>query len=129
MPSAEATLETEHPSRYLVQLCRHASTMGHATMHHPGRGRHAGGAQARPDVLHADWSDTAGTLRLNWGQCTLRAGPGTLTLRVDAIDEDKLRAIQELLTANLERFGRRAHLTVTWQQQPETPAVGTGDTA
>ena len=29
MPTAEARIQTEHPSRYLVQLSRHASSINH----------------------------------------------------------------------------------------------------
>lgn len=115
MPTAEATLQTDNPSRYLVQLCRHASKMNHGLRGHITRHRHTGGTPARPQIQHVDWSDTEGTLRLNWGQCTMRAGPGTLTLRVEAADEEKLLGIQELIAANLQRFGRRDQLSVTWQ--------------
>ncbi len=47
MLTAEATVETEHPSRYLVQLCQHASKMGGNLGHRPRS--HAGGA-APPEV-------------------------------------------------------------------------------
>lgn len=117
MLTAEARIRTEHPSRYLVQLCRHASNIGHK-LHQ----LHAGAARPRPEVLHVEWSDTAGTLMLNWGRCTMRAGSDTLTLRVEAADEEHLQRIQDLLTADLERFGRRDHLEVTWQR-PEAPTV------
>jgi hypothetical protein len=119
MPTAEATLQTDQPSRYLVQLCRHSSNMDHKLLNHfsqLARHRHAGGTGARPKVLHVDWSDTEGTIRLNWGQCTMLAGPGTLTVRAEASDEESLQRIQDLIAANLERFGRRDHLTVNWQR-------------
>ena len=56
-------------------------------------------------------SETGGTVSLNWGQCTMRAAPGLLAVRAEAADEESLRRIQDLLTARLERFGRREHLT------------------
>lgn len=45
----------------------------------------------------------------------MRALPGRLTIRAEAADQEDLRRIQDLLTTRLERFGRREHLTVTWQ--------------
>jgi len=38
-----------------------------------------------------------------------------LRLRADAADEPSLRRIQDMLTTRLGKFGRRDHLTVTWQ--------------
>jgi hypothetical protein len=42
------------------------------------------------------------------------AGPDALTPRAGATDEESLRRIQDLITADLERFGTREHLTVEW---------------
>lgn len=121
MPSAEARVETEYPSRYLVRLCRHANNINHKLRH-----LHAGATQARPEVLHVEWSDTDGTLSLNWGRCVMQAGPDTLTVRVEATDEENLQHIQDLIAADLERFGRRDHLKVNWQR-PEAPTVQAGE--
>ncbi len=123
MLTAEATVETEHPSRYLVQLCQHASKMGGNLGHRPRS--HAGGA-APPEVRHAEWSDTEGIVTLSCGRWTMRATPGTLTLRAEAVDQENLERIQDLVTGRLERFGRREHLTVHWQAS-ETPAVRPGE--
>jgi hypothetical protein len=60
-------------------------------------------------------SETEGTVSLNWGQWTVRALPGRLAVRAEAADEQSLRQIQELLTARLQKFGRREHLSVTWR--------------
>ena len=60
-------------------------------------------------------SGTEGTVSLNWGQWTMRALPGLLAVRAEAADQESLRRIQDLLTARLEKFGRREHLTVDWQ--------------
>jgi hypothetical protein len=117
MLTNEARIQTEHPSRYLVRLCRHADSIGHKLVQlHPGH------AQARPEVKHVEWSDAAGTLTLNWGTCTMQAGPDTLTVRAEAATEEDLQRIQDLITRNLERFGRRDHLKVTWQR-PQAPAA------
>jgi hypothetical protein len=56
-----------------------------------------------------------GTVSLDWGQWTMRALPGWLTVRAEAADEENLRRIQDLVTARLQKFGRGEHLTVAWQ--------------
>ena len=43
------------------------------------------------------------------------AFPGRLPVRAEAADQESLRRIQDLLTARLQKFGRREHLTVNWQ--------------
>jgi hypothetical protein len=118
MLSAEARVRTEKPGRYLTQVCRHASQMGGRLRHRP---RSHGRGDTRPEMRHVEWSETSGSLVLNWGRCTLQAAPGTLTLRAEAADEENLTRIQDLVTERLETFGRREHLRVAWRQ---TPAPG-----
>ena len=60
-------------------------------------------------------SGTEGTVSLDCGQWTMRAFPGRLAVRAEAADQENLRRIQDLLTARLQKFGRREHLTVKWQ--------------
>jgi hypothetical protein len=48
-----------------------------------------------------------------------------LTLRAEAADAENLQKIQDMLTTRLQGFGRREHLTVTWQP-PGTPAAEPG---
>jgi len=57
-----------------------------------------------------------GEYRVHWGHCILQSTSDTLTIRIEAADKDRLRKIQDLLTADLERFGQRDNLKVTWQQ-------------
>jgi hypothetical protein len=59
-------------------------------------------------------------------RCTLQAGPDTLTVRAEATNEENLQRLQNLITRDLERFGRRDHLKVNWQR-PEAPAVQAGE--
>jgi hypothetical protein len=89
--------------------------------------RHAGRALARPEIQHVEWSNTHGTLDLGWARCTMQAGPGMLTVRAEATDEDSLQQAQDLITRNLERFGRREHLTLNWQR-PQAPTAQAGET-
>jgi len=121
MLSAEALIETEHPARYLAQLGKHASKM--SRLRHQPRSHNDGGGP--PEIRHAEWSETDGIVTLNWGRWTMQATHGRLTLRAEAADESNLQRIQDLLTARLEKFGRREHLTVDWQR-PGTPAESQG---
>jgi hypothetical protein len=117
MPSTEARIPTENPSRYLTRLCQHASQVNgrlNGRLHDRLRQRHAGSPQERPEVRHVEWTDTDGTLQVTWGTCTLRAEPDALLLRADADDEADLHRLQDLLARDLERLGHRAGLTVTW---------------
>jgi hypothetical protein len=111
MPTADATIHTSDPSRYLTQLCRHAS-------HLTGRiaRMHAGMSQNRPEVRDVTWTDTDGTLQLSCGTCTLHAEPDQLTLHADADSDTDLQLVQDLITRDLERFGHREQLTITWQR-------------
>jgi hypothetical protein len=111
MPSAEAHIETGKASRYLVQLCQHASKMGRSNRHRPRI--HAGGG-APPEIQHAQCSETEGSLILNWGQCTLHADQDALILQASAPSDGDLSRIENLLAGRLEKFGRREQLKVTW---------------
>jgi hypothetical protein len=125
MLTAEAVVQTANPARYIARLCRHASQMSaHPTQ--PGRHRPRGsrGGDAPPEVRQAEWSDTEGTVTLNWGRWTMQAAGRTLTVRAEATDEQNLQRIQDLLTARLTSFGRREHLTVNWQRAPAASAAG-----
>lgn len=82
-----------------------------------------------PSVQHVDYSDTHGVIRFDEGQFTLQATSDTLSLRVDAGNEDALQRLQDGITARLEKIGRRDQLTVTWQRHqtsPGPPGAGAG---
>jgi hypothetical protein len=123
MLSAEAAVKTEHPSRYLVQLCTHASKLGGHLRHRPRS--HASGDEP-PEVRHAEWSDADGTVTLNWGRWTMHAADGLLTMRAEADSEENLQQIQDLVTVRLETIGRRDHLTVNWHRT-QAPAAAPGE--
>ncbi len=116
MLTAEADVATERASRYLVQLCKHAAAMGDARGH--GSRIHPHSMLARREVeVHADWSDTHGTVTFNpWGQCTITADAHALALRIEAADEQSLQRIQDVITKDLGRFSRRDELAVTWRR-------------
>lgn len=112
---AEAHVRTGRASRYLDQLCRHASRMGQRPRHRPRI--HAGGsAHVPPEVSHVEWSDADGAVSLNWGRWTVQATPDALILRAEASDHENLQRIQDLVAGRLERIGRRDRLVVTWRR-------------
>jgi len=115
MLTAEADVQTEHAARYLARLCGHAGKMGTAgpRLGHRPRSHARGGAP--PQIRQVECADTEGTVILNWGRWTMRALPGLLAVRAEAADEESLRRIQDLLTARLQKFGQREHLTVDWR--------------
>jgi hypothetical protein len=124
MPTAEAHVETDRPSRYLRQLCKHFANQGrhldhrprtHDAQSHTAAENHTS-AETRPDQIHVDWTDTDGTVRLPWGTCTLEAVPGELTLRAQSPDEEGLRRLQDLVTTHVRRFSGRDPLRVDWQR-------------
>ncbi|MCF1595741.1 DUF2218 domain-containing protein [Streptomyces muensis] len=121
MPIAEARVETDRPSRYLVQLCKHLSNKGRHLGHRPPGHRPPG---LRPDQIHVEWSDTQGVLTLPWGRCTLHAERDALVLRAEGDDEQGLRRLQELMATHLERFGRREGLQVNWQDEQAGQGAG-----
>ena len=122
MLSTEALIETDRPSRYLIQLCEHAAAMAGTRGHRP-RMHAGGGSPAHRDVqVHAEWSDTDGCIRFGpWGTCTITADAAGLLLRVEAADAAKLQLIQDVLTSDIRRFGRRDQLTVGWRSH-QAPA-------
>lgn len=108
---AEARVETERSSRYLVHLCKHFEHK----------------AQARPDVdARVEWSEDHGTVDFGWARCTLDAAPGILTLRAEAPDEEGLRRVEGLVATLLELFAKRDGLEVTWRPagRATEPSVG-----
>lgn len=126
MPTAQAHIPTERASRYLVQFCRHLGQM--SRMRHQPPARHGGGDMP-PTVQDVDYSDTYGVIRFDEGRFTLQATSDTLSLRVDADDEDAQQRLQNGITARLEKIGRRDGLTVTWQRcqtPPGPPGEGAG---
>jgi len=133
MLTAEATVETNDPARYLAQFCKHAAAMReHAPAmlrrHSSGARAHTrGGASAQGEVqLAVECSDTNGVVKFTpWGQCTIAVEGGNLLLRVEAHDADGVQRIQDVISGDLERWGRRENLKVTWRGPGEYAAAPT----
>ncbi|MFF3462621.1 DUF2218 domain-containing protein [Streptomyces sp. NPDC001984] len=128
MPTAEARVRTDRASRYLTQLCRHLGQMGR--MRHRSPVGHGGG-EMPPEIRHVEYSDTDGIIRFAEGRCTLQARSDTLTLRVEADDEDTLQRLQDGIAGRIEKIGRRDRLKVNWQrlQGATAPAGEAADPA
>jgi hypothetical protein len=125
MPTADTQIPTERASRYLTQLCRHLGQMSRMRHQAPSRP----GGRLPPTVEQVDWSDTMGTIRFLQGTCTLSATADTLTVRIDADDEDTLLRLKDGVARRLETVGRRDHLIVHWRQPDSTaglPSDATG---
>lgn len=118
MPTAEARTPTSRAARYLAQLCDHAAAMG------ANRPAHAGHhAPDHPQVGAERTGADHGVITFGAaGRCVLTATPAELLARVEAADEPALSRIQQTLSADLERFGRRDGLTVVWTR-PGTGAA------
>jgi uncharacterized protein len=123
MLTVEAQIETDRGSRYLVRICKHAASMGDARGHRPRV--HLGGMLAHQVVqVQAEWSDARGTVTFSpGGQCTMQANASMLTVRIEATDEESLQRIQDILSRDIDRFGRRDQLKVNWHR-PEEPGEG-----
>ncbi|OXM65206.1 DUF2218 domain-containing protein [Amycolatopsis vastitatis] len=111
-PVAEAHVDTRRAERFLAQLCRHAEAMGGQARH-----LHGGDGEPRPEVVKAEYAGNEGKITFSRGACTLRSTSDTLWVHVEAEDADQLARLQGILAADLERFGRRDDLKVTWQGQ------------
>jgi hypothetical protein len=92
MPSAEATVTTERPDRYIKQLVSH---LGH-----------------RLTTELAD--DGTGTIHQGEGRCVLTVQSGALRLSATAPDAEELAALQDVVTRHLLRFASQEDLDVTW---------------
>lgn len=103
MPSAIAPVPTAHASRYLQQLCKHWQhnlavefTPEHGTVIFP------------KDARGATW--TADAL------VTFDAEPDTLSVRIDASNDEHLEMMKDVVIRHLDRFAfREAPLTFEWR--------------
>lgn len=123
MPTAHATVATTRPSRYLTQLCRHVDHLSRRSDHRPHPRRDDREHAAPGPDAHVVWSDTAGTIELGWGRCTLTTDDDALLLHAEANDDADLHRLQALLSARLHQIGGRDHLAVSWQPTSTSAAA------
>ncbi|MFD9005040.1 DUF2218 domain-containing protein [Streptomyces sp. NPDC059582] len=111
---AEARVRTDRPSWYLERLCEPPGHVGSRILHIL---RLLHGGTPSPRIRHVERTDSHGTINVDMGRCTLHLGSDSLTLRVEATDQDSLQSIQHLITGSLRKIGRRDALPhVIWQQ-------------
>jgi hypothetical protein len=116
MPNIEARIATERPNRYLAQLCQHATAMNSSSGHRLRKHSHSRGGDDPQLTVHAECDGDAGVLTFTPGdaRCTINATPNLLTVRIDADAEQILTQVRDVITRDLERFGRRDGLIVSW---------------
>jgi len=101
--SSIAAAPTAHASKYLQQLCKHWQhnlavefTADHGTVAFP------------KDARGADWPGD--------GLVTFDAGPGTLSVRIDASVDAQLEGLKGAVARHLDGFAfREAPLSFDWQ--------------
>jgi hypothetical protein len=113
MIASSARVATEHPTRYLKQLCEH---FAHEAPRHSGQeihvtfDDHEGFVDFAPVV--------SGALRLDARE------EGVLAVEASGTDQASLERVQRILTEHVERLGQRDGLTVEWVPAWEQPATG-----
>jgi hypothetical protein len=104
---SEARVETERPSAYLAEICRHVQEASQAH---------------RRMQASVEWSQDHGVISFGGGRCTLHASPGVLTLRAEASDAGGLQRVERRVANRLKRLAGDDRLTVTW-----APTQGAGE--
>ncbi|MFC1439832.1 DUF2218 domain-containing protein [Streptacidiphilus sp. N1-10] len=104
--SAHARVPTERGERYGKQLCGHAAWK----------------------ASRAQWTPPDGVIEFpgSTGVCRITAEPDCLLLAVDAATPADLVRLQQIVGGNIERFGAREDLTVTWTDGPGHGATNGG---
>lgn len=114
MLMSEGRAATDRAERYLAQLCQHADRASHQGLH-----RHRQHGTAHPRVHVVRRTGTTGDLVFGETTCGIEATAEGLILRIQATDLASLQRVRAVVSARLERFGRRDGLTVAWTETPE----------
>lgn len=96
---AEARVPTPKAARYAKQLCGHAARM----------------------TSRATWNPPEGLIEFpgGIGTCRVTAEPEHLVLIVEGADAAGLQRMTQIIGGDIERFGTRERLTVTWVPRPD----------
>jgi hypothetical protein len=86
MHTSQATLKTEHGSKYLQQLCKHFGHKG---------------------TLEIDYTPTEGTIVFPFGPVTLKADDSSLWIKVHAADDEGIVRAKDVVDRHLIRFAFR----------------------
>jgi uncharacterized protein len=113
MIAGSARVATEHPTRYLKQLCEH---FAHEAPRHSGQ------------EIHVTFDDHEGLVDFTpvvSGALRLDARhEGVLAVEASGTDQASLERVQRILTEHVERFGHHDGLTVEWAAPSEQPPTG-----
>ena len=96
MPSSEARVALDQPTRYMSQLCKHFQ-----------------------HKIPVTWEDRHGAIQFPSGPCRLEAGDAELLLQVSAETDEALAQLQDVVGRHLLRFTFRDPPAIVWQ-----PAAG-----
>ncbi|WP_157121139.1 DUF2218 domain-containing protein [Nocardia miyunensis] len=122
MPVLHTRIRTDRPERYLRQFGEHATAMTGPRGHRMRMHDTAAHATSEP-MLRVEQDDDQVTAHFTpWGTCVLHAASNVLSVRIDATDAEALQRIRDIVTRDLERFGRN-ELIIEWTPS-DTPAAG-----
>lgn len=92
MAASTARVPTAHAEKYLKQLCKHWS-----------------------HKLDVELSETTGTVRFSQAVANMAAGEDSLTVTIEAQEDDVLQRMKGVVASHLDRFAfRDAPLTFNW---------------
>jgi hypothetical protein len=91
MPTSEARVATETPSRYLGQLCKHFQ-----------------------HKLPVTLDERSGSITFSAGVCTLQAGDDALVMQVEAANAEDLARVEDVVARHLLRFAFRSPPEIIW---------------
>lgn len=96
MPTSRAEVATEHASRYITRLCKHFA-----------------------HKVPAECNDGQGRVDFPFGQCLMSAASGRLSLYCEALDDDSLSRVRDVVGTHLERMAvavePQVPVNVVWQ--------------
>jgi uncharacterized protein len=99
-PRVTATVATQAPSRYLLQVAKHF--------------RHK---------LDVEFDERRATIAFPYGRCELETGDGALLLAATGADAEGRDRVAQVVGSHLERFGHRDGLAVEWRADDAPPAA------
>jgi hypothetical protein len=91
MTQSTATIQTEHASRYLQQLCKH---FGHK--------------------IPVEFTKTEGRISFDGNDCLLKADGGILTITLRTPDTATAERLQDVVVRHLDRFAFRDRPEIRW---------------
>jgi uncharacterized protein len=88
---SNASLKTEHASKYLKQLCKHFS-----------------------HKVSTEYDDNLGKVKMPPGPCVITANQEELTFQCQSQDAKGIQVMQSIIEQHLVKFAWREELNITW---------------